>query len=141
MEYTCESLIEAMSARGLRITTQRKLIAEAFINNKGLVLPRYIHHFLSKHIPGVSQDTVYRNLKLLVEIGLLEEHHLMTGVRFKLITREDGMYYRFICVECQRIFQHEFTPEARRFRPPEAIHIVSHKLEFYGVCKECIVQE
>lgn len=130
-------LIEAMIKNGVRVTPHRTLIAEAFVNNEGWVLPRDIHALLSESNPGVSLDTVYRNLKLFVKMGLLEEHFSMSGVSYKLKINRDSLHYSFTCTNCHKTYQNEFTMESSEVLP-EAVNIASHNLEFYGTCKKCV---
>lgn len=137
MDYTCEKLIEDMSTKGVRLTTQRKLIAEAIIHFQGYISPRQIHTYLTGFIPGVSFDTVYRNLRMLVRISILEEYYMLSGVRFKLKSNHINLPYHFICTDCRRTFQHEFTPESGQVHPPEAVLVFSRRMEIYGVCMEC----
>ncbi|WP_458127257.1 Fur family transcriptional regulator [Paenibacillus sp. Z3-2] len=127
-----------MSSRGVKLTTQRKLIAEAIINFHKNISPRQIHDYLSKYIPGVSYDTVYRNLRLMVKISVLEEYHMISGVRFALKSNHINMTYYFICTDCRRTFQNEFTPNHEQVHPPEAVRVLSRSMEIHGVCKECI---
>jgi len=130
-------MVEAMEAKGLRVTTQRKLIAEVFSSTKGFVLPRQIHSFIAKDIPGVSYDTVYRNLRLLVEIGLVEQFDFKEGLRFKLRCGPDHHHHHFICMECYKTYPLDFCPIDNGIKPPDEFEVISHKFEIHGLCAEC----
>lgn len=129
-------MVKAMEAEGLRITTQRKLIAEIFSSTTGFLLPRQIHSFIAISMPGVSYDTVYRNLRLLVEIGLIEQFDFKKGTRFKMRCGPDH-HHHFICTECLKTYPLDFCPVDSGIKPPDAFEVISHKFEIYGICGEC----
>lgn len=132
-----EAIIKGMEAEGLRITVQRKLIAELFSNSTGFVLPRQVHTYISKHIPGVSYDTVYRNLRLMVRINLVEQFDFSDGVRFKLRCGPEHHHHHYICMECHITYPLDFCPVESGINPPEDFEIIGHKFEIYGLCGEC----
>lgn len=137
MENLAESIINGMEAEGLRITVQRKLIAELFSSSRGFVLPRQVHNHISRHIPGVSYDTVYRNLRLLVQINLIEQFDFPDGVRFKLRCGPDHHHHHFICQSCHMTYPLDFCPVDHGIDPPDGFVIRSHKFEIYGLCGDC----
>ncbi|AIQ46532.1 Fur family transcriptional regulator [Paenibacillus sp. FSL R7-0273] len=130
-------LVEAMEEKGLRVTFQRKLIAEVFSSTNGFVLPRQIHSYIAKDIPGVSYDTVYRNLRVMVEIGLIEQFDFKEGFRYKLRCGPDHHHHHFICLACHKTYPLEFCPIDMGIKTPEAFEVISHKFEIYGYCEEC----
>lgn len=137
MENKRDRLLKSMEAHGLRLTVQRKLIAELFSASTGFVLPRQVHAFIAKHIPGVSYDTVYRNLRLLERIQLIEQFDFKEGVRFKLRCGPEHHHHHFICLGCHATYPLEFCPIQSGIHPPEAFEIRSHKFEIYGLCGDC----
>lgn len=137
MENQAEHMISGMEGEGLRITIQRRLIAELFSKSTGFVLPRQVHNHISKYIPGVSYDTVYRNLRLLVQINLIEQFDSPDGVRFKLRCGPDHHHHHFICQSCHNTYPLDFCPIDQGIHPPDGFVIQSHKFEIYGLCGEC----
>ncbi|AIQ13865.1 Fur family transcriptional regulator [Paenibacillus durus] len=137
MEDKWENMIKAMEAKGIRMTAQRKMIAKVFSFSAGFVLPRQIHSFISESFPGASYDTVYRNLRLLVDIGLIEQFNFNEGVRFKLKVNPDQHLHYFICTSCHRTYPLEFCPIENGIKPPESFKVMGHKFEVYGICGDC----
>lgn len=137
MENKSNRLIQAMESKGLRITTQRRWIAELFSVSTGFVLPREVHAYIAEHLPGVSYDTVYRNLRLLTEINLIEQFDFPEGVRFKLRCGPDRHHHHLICLKCQQTFPIDFCPLENGIEMPEAFQIISHKFEVFGLCGSC----
>ncbi|WP_018752136.1 Fur family transcriptional regulator [Paenibacillus sanguinis] len=137
MKSQRDRMVQTMTDKGLRITAQRRLIADLFSISTGFVLPRQVHTYISEHIPGVSFDTVYRNLRLLVQIDLIEQFDFPEGVRFKLRCGPEHHHHHFICLKCDRTYPLDFCPIESGISPPEAFEIVSHKFEIHGICGEC----
>lgn len=137
MDKKEDSLAEAMAARGIRMTAQRKLIAKLFARSSGFVLPRQVHAFIAQYYPGVSYDTVYRNLRLMADVGLIERFDFAEGVRFKLRCGPERHHHHFICTDCLTTYPLDFCPAEHKITPPDAFEVHSHKFEVYGLCGEC----
>lgn len=130
-------LIQAMKSNGLRITSQRRWIAELFSASNGFVLPRQVHSYIAQHLPGVSYDTVYRNLRLLADLNLIEQFDFPEGVRFKLRCGPDRHHHHLICIQCQQTIPIDFCPLEKDLNLPTEFQVVSHKFEVYGLCGSC----
>jgi Fe2+ or Zn2+ uptake regulation protein len=102
-----------------------------------------VHRLVTRRVPGVSLGTVYRNLRLLVEAGLLGE---LPGprARFDANTRT---HHHFTCVRCGRIADIE-APVAephsqalsKRVEARTGLTITHHRIDFFGRCQECQAQ-
>lgn len=137
MENKRNRLIQAMESKGLRITSQRRWIAELFSVSTGFVLPRQVHAYIAERLPGVSYDTVYRNLRLLTEINLIEQFDFPEGVRFKLRCGPDRHHHHLICIKCLQTFPIDFCPLDNTIDLPESFQVLSHKFEIHGLCGAC----
>ena len=89
-------------------------------------------------MPNISLGTVYRNLNLLRDEGRVRELCFGRGVN-----RYDGDvrdHYHVRCVECGKV---EDVPHISPRASSEEIgrltgyRILSHRLEFWGICSEC----
>jgi Fe2+ or Zn2+ uptake regulation protein len=92
----------------------------------------------------VSLGTVYRNLRLLVDAGLLGE---LPGprARFDANTRA---HHHFTCLRCGRIADVEAPvaePQSRalskRVEARTGLTITHHKIDFFGRCRKCQAKE
>lgn len=137
MDNQWETLLLAMEAKGIRMTIQRRLIAKIFSFSTGFVLPRDVHDYISNYIPGVSQDTVYRNLRLLDEHGLIERFDFTGGVRFKLKCGPDHHHHHLICVVCDRTYPLDFCPVESGVKLPDDFQVLRHTFEIHGICEDC----
>src|SRR5262245_55372718 len=96
-----------MERKGLRSTSQRRLVSDTFFRASG-------HHSIDDVLamvrakdPKVGYATVYRTMKLLVECGLANERQFgETVTRFE-IALHDHHHDHLICVDCKRIVEFE----------------------------------
>src|SRR5499425_1903888 len=86
----------ALRARGLRLTGPRRVILEVLRGTESHPTAEWVHRVVRRRLPRVSLGTVYRNLRLLVAEGLVQE---LPGphARFDGNTSE---HHHFTCVGC-----------------------------------------
>ena len=131
----------AMSKRGLRSTSQRRLILDRLFEIG--------EHFTADDLiadvrevdASVGSATVYRTLRMLVESGLLHEHHFADneGTRFEL-KRSDEHHDHIICLECGKIREFEeplIEQLQERVAEQLGFTLESHTHQLYGYCAEC----
>jgi Fur family ferric uptake transcriptional regulator len=133
-------LVAYMEKKGLRSTSQRRLVSDVFFRASG-------HHSIDDVLamarsqdPKVGYATVYRTMKLLVECGLANERHFGDTVTRFEIARHDSHHDHLICVECKKIieFEDEQVEEHQEaLAKRHGFRLVSHKHELYGVCADC----
>jgi Fur family peroxide stress response transcriptional regulator len=97
-----------------------------------------VHRRVKKRIPTVSLDTVYRNLKLLADHGLLA----IVGMSQESLRFDGNMqeHHHFACVKCGLIRDFSsgaiggltMPDEAKTFGAPLSLH-----LEVKGICATC----
>src|SRR5436309_14313401 len=68
-----ESAEVALRDRGFRLTAPRHAVLEVVRGIKAHPTAEEVHRLVIRRAPGVSLGTVYRNLRLLVDAGLLGE--------------------------------------------------------------------
>src|SRR5262249_56641444 len=94
-----ESAEVALRGRGFRLTVPRRTVLEVVRGIKTHPTAEEVHRLVIRRAPRVSLATVYRNLRLLVEAGLLGE---LPGPRdrFDANTRA---HHHFTCLGSGRI--------------------------------------
>ncbi len=130
-----QSLEEQCAARGLRMTEQRRTIAQIIQNAKNHPDVEELYRLASAIDPRISLSTVYRTLNLFEESGLVEKHDFKDGrARFEPIP--DEHHDHLIDVRSGKVI--EFRNEeieaiqeliARRL----GYRLVDHRLELYAV--------
>ena len=73
MRLTHEQFRELAAKHGLAVTHQRQVVFEAVIASHGHHSPENIYAAVRHRIPSISLATVYNNLRLFIECGLLRE--------------------------------------------------------------------
>ena len=130
----------ALRDRGLRLTGPRHAVLEVVRGIKTHPTAEEVHRLVIRRAPGVSLGTVYRNLRLLVEAGLLGE---LPGprARFDANTRA---HHHFTCLRCGRIADVEAPvaePESRGLsklvEARTGLTITHHRIDFFGHCRKC----
>ena len=98
----------------------------------------WLYEQLKKEYPQLSLGTVYRNLIILLELGLAKKIHFgSTYDRFEANTEP---HYHLICESCGKIsdfnipINNDLNFQANQLTGFTVHH---HKLEFFGVCEDC----
>ncbi|MCM3136081.1 transcriptional repressor [Paenibacillus polysaccharolyticus] len=131
-----EEIITTMSSQGLRITDQRKTLARLFAESPGYLTPKDVYEYMGKTYSGLSFDTVYRNLRVMQELGVLEQVIFEDGVKFRAHCSEGHHHHHMICLKCQKTYPIVFCP-MQLADAPEQFQVVDHKFEVFGYCKDC----
>src|SRR5215510_1323471 len=135
-----ESAEVALRDLGFRLTAPRHAVLEVVRGVKAHPTAEEVHRLVIRRAPGVSLGTVYRNLRLLVDAGLLGE---LPGprARFDANTRA---HHHFTCLRCGRIKDVEAPvaePQSqvlsKRVAARTGLTITYHRIEFFGRCREC----
>ena len=131
-------LQEHLVTHELRVTSQRKIILEAFLTMEH-VTAEQLYHALSNRKPHIGLATIYRTLNLLCECGLAQQRHFGTQTHYDNVSHK-GHHDHMICTQCGKIIEFE-NCEIERLQEEVArqhrFHITTHKLELYGKCSAC----
>jgi len=73
---TLDAAIGALRARGLRLSSARRLVLEALFAEQGPISAEQIADGLDGRLPPSDLASVYRNLERLEELGLVRHVHL-----------------------------------------------------------------
>ena len=73
MHLSHEQFRELAWKHGMAATHQRKIIFEAVVAAPGHYSPEQIYAVVKRRVPSVSLATIYKNLRVFVENGLLRE--------------------------------------------------------------------
>lgn len=133
-----EHALEKLKSTGVRMTPQRHAILTFLMHTKSHPTADDIYRSLEKRFPSMSVATVYNNLKVFVESGLVRE--MTYGDASSRYDADMHDHYHAICVNCGRISDFEHQPiyeveEAASFAT--GFLVQGHRLEVYGLCPEC----
>jgi Fur family zinc uptake transcriptional regulator len=137
---TIEEIVSLMSSSGLRVTDQRRTLAKLFSETNGYLSPKDVYDYMGKFYSGLSFDTVYRNLRVMEELGVLEQVMFEEGVKFKLHCREHDHHHHMICLGCGKTYPIKFCPMDQT-EVPSDFTVLRHKFEVFGHCQGCTEEE
>lgn len=133
-----QEAIDTLKASGVRITPQRHAVLEYLMNAMTHPTADEIYKALEEKFPNMSVATVYNNLRVLREIGLVKElTYGDSSSRFDCNTTE---HYHIICEECGKIidFHYPKLDEVEKLAEQVTGFDVSHhRMEVYGKCEDC----
>lgn len=135
-----DEIVTLMSSQGLRVTDQRRTLAKLFAETSGYLSPKDVYDYMGRTYSGLSFDTVYRNLRVMEELGVLEQVMFEEGVKFKLHCREEHHHHHLICLGCGKTYPIKFCPMDQTEIPTE-FNVIRHKFEVFGYCQPCMVEE
>ncbi|EUJ19423.1 putative Fur family transcriptional regulator [Listeria aquatica FSL S10-1188] len=134
--------IDVLKQSGVRITPQRHAILEFLINSHSHPTADEIYKALEPEYPNMSVATVYNNLRVFRDAGLIKElSYGDASSRFDFTTSN---HYHAICEKCGKIvdFHYPGLDEVEHFAASvTGYEINKHRLEVYGICPECQAKE
>lgn len=129
-----------------RLTPQRKLVLQIFMENKEQHLSAEELYQLSREKgEDIGLATIYRTLELLEELGFLQKMNFGDGrSRYELVPTDmqerTHHHHHLICLDCGQILEVEEDLLNQLERVVEEKHnfqIVNHYLQFFGYCPTC----
>ncbi|MGO9120393.1 MAG: Fur family transcriptional regulator [Desulfomonilaceae bacterium] len=129
-----------MTEPKLKMTKQRRVIVEELKKLKTHPTATALYEIVRKRLPRISLGTVYRNLDLLAEAGIIQK--LETAGTQKRFDGTVENHYHVRCVQCGQV---DDLPLPLLRDIEDVLHglsnykILSHRLEFQGVCPSCQV--
>ncbi len=122
----------------LRMTNQREIILRELIKSKRHLAADELYDIVKKIMPRISLATVYRNLEILSEAGLIRK--LEISGRQKRFDYDPSEHDHVYCIVCHRVDNLEISHKglsAAEFGAVAGYSITGYRLEIVGVCPEC----
>jgi len=126
---------------GQRVTSQRMILLD-LIRHGGHLDAGELYERAKQKEPRLSISTVYRNLRLFVRLGLIEEHHFDKAHTY-YEAKADVEHHHLICLSCGRIveFEHALMSKIKQqVGCKTGFHIVGAKVLLEGFCAHCFNQ-
>ncbi|MDH3576100.1 MAG: transcriptional repressor [Desulfobacteraceae bacterium] len=123
----------------MRLTSQRQVIFEELIKVKSHPTANEVYDMVRKRLPRIGLGTVYRNLNLLAELGIIRR--LEVGGEQKLFDGDISPHYHIRCIKCNRV-DDIFIKMDRGLEKSAAsccdYKILDHHVQFSGICSKCL---
>jgi len=130
--------VETLKDSGVRITPQRHAVLEYLLTSETHPTADEIYKALKGQFPSMSVATVYNNLRVLREVGLIRE--LTYGDDSSRFDCNMTDHYHIICNACGKIvdFHYPSLDEVEALAEKVTGFDVSyHRMELYGLCDDC----
>jgi len=121
-----------------RKSQHRERILEILEETRSHPTADWIYMRLKEEIPELSLGTVYRNLKVLMEQGLIQK--LPFGSTFDRFDAKIAPHYHLVCEKCGLVEDFEMPQYASINSQAEkmsAFKISRHRIDFFGLCGKC----
>ena len=143
-KYTINELKKRLQLGQHKMTPQRKVVLEVFLDNENA-------HLSAEDVRGMLRDrdsdiglaTVYRALELMCDLGILQKMDFGDGCsRYELNLPDPNahQHHHLICRGCGKVFEfsddlmdelEDTIAEKCKFK------ILDHQVKFFGYCEEC----
>lgn len=122
----------------LRMTNQREIILRELIRSQRHLAADELYDIVKKVMPHISLATVYRNLEILSEAGIIGK--LEISGRQKKFDYDPSEHDHIYCVACHRVDNLEMEHTGlnlKKFETVAGYSVTGCRLEIVGVCPEC----
>ena len=126
----------------LRMTNQREIILRELKKSRRHLSADELYDKVKKFMPRISLATVYRNLEILSEAGLIGKLEISgRQKRFDYeVTEHDHIY----CAVCHRVDNLDIKRQGLHTREINAVKgysFTGYRLEIMGICAACQKKE
>lgn len=121
-----------------KFSKQRKRILEVLQSTGTHPTAAWIYDELRSEFPDLSMGTVYRNLNILIDQGIIKK--IDFGSTFDRFDANTSEHYHFICEKCGAIYDLEMPIIYKLnddVKDETNFEVHSHRIEFYGICDKC----
>ena len=123
----------------MRLTSQRQVILEELQKVTSHPTASDVFDMVRKRLPRIGLGTVYRNLDLLAERGVIKK--LEVGGEQKRFDGDTSPHYHIRCVKCNRV-EDIFIERDMELEKNAAsccnYKILDHHVQFSGICSKCL---
>ncbi len=137
-EYTLKE-IQTVWPVGVKKTKPRACVLSVLEHAESPLSAMDIYSRIEKDTSTVWLSTIYRILELFVEKGVVVKTTVMNNeMAIYELNHYQHKHYA-VCVSCRKIVAMNNCP-MEKFVPKLAdngFHVLGHKVEMYGYCKEC----
>jgi len=134
-----DEMITSLKEQGHRLTPQRMAVLKILATDEGHPSVEQIYERVKVDFPMTSLATIYKTVTLLKEMGEVLELGFSDDSN-----RYDGHkpypHPHLICIKCKNIVDpqvaalselHQEVAQSTNYR------ILSHRLDFFGICPQC----
>ena len=134
-----EELVNKIREREYRLTPQRLALLRLLAVGNGHPSASHLYDQIKAQFPTTSLGTIYKTLNLLkdldevLELGFSDDDNRYDG-------NKAYPHPHLICVRCRKITDPEVSIAqdlVQQVAQESGYRIISHRIDFYGVCPDC----
>ena len=134
-----EELVNKLREHEYRLTPQRIALLRLLAASDGHPSASHLYDRIKDQFQTTSLGTIYKTLNLLkdldevLELGFSDDDNRYDG-------NKPYPHPHLICVRCRKIIDPEVSIDqdlVLQVAQQSGYQIISHRLDFYGVCREC----
>ena len=129
---------QVLASMGGRRTMQRQILLEELAKAKNHPTACELYDIVRKRLPRIGLGTVYRNLELMAEAGIILK--LEVGGSQKRFDAEIKPHYHIRCSICSRVenIDIDVVDDLVEAAAEKTLYtIINHHVEFTGECPDC----
>ena len=122
----------------LRMTNQREIILRELKKSRQHLTADELYDRVKKDMPRISLATVYRNLEILSEAGLIGKLEISgRQKRFDYDVVEHDHIYCAVCHKVDNLKIERQGLHAREIKAVKGYTVTGYRLEIVGICPAC----
>jgi Fur family transcriptional regulator, ferric uptake regulator len=132
------SCLETLKEKGLKLTPQRRLIADIIHNAEGHITAEEIIAGVQAKMPGVNKSTIYRTLEVLEKAGCVYKSE--ADDQFIYHHAEEGHHHHLVCRNCGKTVncgENLFAAVEKTLDEKYGFRVSFKHILISGLCKEC----
>ncbi|OLO26957.1 transcriptional repressor [Alkalihalophilus pseudofirmus] len=130
--------MERLKEKGYKYTKKREEMVRLFFDEKRYLSAKDVLEKMSGDYPGLSFDTIYRNLGVFAQLEILEVTELDGEKKFRFSCSTSQHHHHLICLECGKTKALHSCPMEDLNIHFKDFEVIGHKFELYGYCKSCV---
>lgn len=122
----------------MRLTTQRQIILEELGKVTSHPTANEVYDMVRRRLPRIGLGTVYRNLELMADVGVILK--LEVGGTQKRFDATVEPHYHVRCSSCGKVNDIDIAVQEQINQVAEKASnykILGHHIEFTGICNLC----
>ena len=138
-----EEVVTILRDTGHKVTPQRVSIVKTVLESSEHLTPSELYEKVQHLDPEIGEVTVYRTLNILSELGLLCMVHTDENTH-SYVSRPPEHHGHLICSRCGKVINFtdcNLSGLEKRLTEETGFDIQDHRLDFFGICRECTTGE
>jgi Fur family transcriptional regulator, ferric uptake regulator len=139
--HDIQTILHQLKDRGYRNTKIRVHILEAFRESRVPVSSLEMQRLLANAHLTANKTTVYRELSFLAKSGIIRMVQFADSTkRYEFVP--ENHHHHLICLHCHTVqdipLERDLDAQEKTIAHRKKFKIVTHSLEFYGICRTCL---